>query len=1092
MASSDLEEPRLRVYSQNNMYSPGEPRSQGQDVHNDPGVPRSQGQDLDDDNPGVPRTQGQDFDDDNPGVPRSQGQDFDDDNPGVPRSQGQDFEDDNPRAPRSQGRDFNSYYPETSSSQGQRQNYDEIDVRSRPGGCKNKLGNRSNSAVARSTKRHHFNSGQYSQPENRRIGSRRRRSSSSSEDSGERYYYRNKRSKLSSSKSKDRDSDILDKFIDILNRVKSSDKPKLNFNNNFIPEFDPMSKEQNVLMWLTKVEECSTIYQWDDRETIHYALPKLTGVAKTWYQGLSTVLLTWPEWKKKLIESFPCREDYAELLTEMLSKKVRYGESLEHYYYAKINLLNRCQIYGKRAVDCILYGIEDRAVRVGAQAAQFPEPEHVLRYFRTVKVGQNKDCQDLSQKSRTYDRKQYPSRTHNNSREIVNANIKCYNCNEIGHRISKCDKPSVKCTYCDKMGHLVDHCFKKLNKTQDRTETQLKERHEKQVAELHMNDANNKYILPIKVNNSSIKCHIDLGSQCSLIRKTTARELNLEVEQSDDLPTLRGIGGNTVLPIGIVNCAVEIQGIRETINLYVVEDFVIRHPVLIGHSFTEKPNIIITKTPKELIIKINLGEKVHLNTKQQMKLDHNVLTPVPVESTSPVTGTLHVNGSLRGSEGKEYYLFPGLYNINRGCSTLLVLNISLETIIIEKGILLTRAAFKQGDNSELDCCSVEFCENEVDNNVNCGEEISVKERINLQKLLSKYSDCFSQGLHDLGFTKITEMVIELEDSHPVVYRPYRMSYTERLLVRNMVQEMLDNDIIRESSSPYASPIVLVQKKTGEKRLCVDYRALNRKTKKDHYPLPRVEDQLDQLSGNTLFTSLDLASGYYQIPISEKSRPLTAFVTPDGQYEYNRMPFGLVNAPSVFQRTINKILSEVKIKYAIVYMDDILIPAKNVNEGLQRLEEVLQILRQGGLTLKLSKCNFFQNQIDFLGFEVSAKGIRPGTRKTDAVAKFPTPSNQHEVRQFLGLSGFFRRFIKGYALITSPLTDLLRKDALWTCGKVDVVNSTCNVLLWCKLLGEEVWCGVVVGSVRLAVIDTRDTVDCRIATGCSRHDPTTAI
>lgn len=129
--------------------------------------------------------------------------------------------------------------------------------------------------------------------------------------------------------------------------------------------------------------------------------------------------------------------------------------------------------------------------------------------------------------------------------------------------------------------------------------------------------------------------------------------------------------------------------------------------------------------------------------------------------------------------------------------------------------------------------------------------------------------------------------------------------------------------------------------------------MNRKTKKHHYPLPRVEDQLDLLAGNTLFTSLDLASGYYQIPVAEESRPKTAFVTPDGQYEFNRMPFGLVNAPSVFQRTINKVLMEAKLKYAIVYMDDILIPFKDLDEDMKRLEEVLLQLKNRGLTLKLS-------------------------------------------------------------------------------------------------------------------------------------------
>lgn len=829
-------------------------------------------------------------------------------------------------------------------------------------------------------------------------------------------------------------NEMLDKFLSILQAVKSSDKPKLSFNNNVIPEFDPISKEQTILTWLTKVEECAEIYGWEDKEIIHYALPKLTGVAKTWYQGLPTMLHTWAEWKKKLLSSFPCREDYAELLTEMLAKRVKYGESLDQYYYAKVNLLNRCKIYGKQAVDCILYGVEDRAVKVGAQAAQFIEPEQVLKYFKTVKVGQVRDNNESSSKFKSDRRntsflnKPSGSRTGPTS----NNNIRCYNCNEIGHPSFKCEKPLIKCTTCERLGHLSSHCFKnKLIKDQDQSKDSKTEKH---VSQLNVEDSSNsKYVFDIMINSHKVLCHLDLGSQCSLITKSKVDELKLEVTVPDDLPILRGIGANLVPPIGMTTATVEVQGVKETISVYVVEDHVINQPVLLGHSFTEKPDIVITKTPKEVIVTRIPSAKIRLEVKKAVEIPSNTLRPVQFNSSTVLDGSVYVDGSVRGPEGKEYMLLPGEYEIKKGYGVLLIYNISPDTITMIDGFLLTRAYYKKMTQSlhVLDSYSVSFSETKSDEAVTFNTKLEGDERLLLQQLLSKYNDCFSNGLKDLGFTDVTDMEIELEDSEPVVYRPYRMSFAERSLVRGMVQEMIESGIVRESSSPYASPIVLVQKKTGEKRLCVDYRALNRKTKKDHYPLPRVEDQLDLLAGNTVFTSLDLASGYYQIPMAEESRHKTAFVTPDGQYEYNRMPFGLVNAPSVFQRTINKILLEAKIKYAIVYMDDVLIPAKNVAEGLQRLEEVLQLLKKGGLTLKMSKCNFLINTIDFLGFEVSAEGIRPGSRKTIAVSNFAKPTNQHEVRQFLGLSGFFRRFIKDYAIITAPLTDLLKKETKWS-------------------------------------------------------------
>lgn len=318
-----------------------------------------------------------------------------------------------------------------------------------------------------------------------------------------------------------------------------------------------------------------------------------------------------------------------------------------------------------------------------------------------------------------------------------------------------------------------------------------------------------------------------------------------------------------------------------------------------------------------------------------------------------------------------------------------------------------------------------------DNMIHVGPSVNSHQMLCLLDLLNTYRDCFALDTSELGISNVSEMHIKLNDQSPVAYKPYRLSYKEREIVRGLINELLESKIIQESNSSYASPIVLVRKKNGEYRLCIDYRALNKKTVKDSYPMPVIDDQLDRLNGKRFFTSLDLKSGYYQIPVAESSRHLTAFVTPDGHYEYTRMPFGLVNAPAVFQHMINKTLGKDRYELAMPYMDDILSPATTIEDGLDKLKKILDALRQAGLTLNLQKCHFFENTLEYLGFEVSDQGLRPGQRKIDAVASFPTPTTVHQVRQFIGLASFFRRFIPNFASIAKPLTMLTKSNTPWS-------------------------------------------------------------
>lgn len=192
--------------------------------------------------------------------------------------------------------------------------------------------------------------------------------------------------------------------------------------------------------------------------------------------------------------------------------------------------------------------------------------------------------------------------------------------------------------------------------------------------------------------------------------------------------------------------------------------------------------------------------------------------------------------------------------------------------------------------------------------------------------------------------------------------------------------------------------------------------------------------MGNLTGKVYFTSLDYSQVFHQIPVEANSIPKTAFITPDGHYEYLRMPFGLVNAPSVFQRLINEALGNLRFGKVLVYMDDLLLPSSTIDEGLEPLEEVLRLLN-------LQKCEFLHIKIVYLGHEVSAAGISPGALKTDAVKNSKQPSNVHEIRQFLGIAGYFRKFIKGFATIALPLTTLTRKNVVWSWGEKEEERST---------------------------------------------------
>ena len=545
--------------------------------------------------------------------------------------------------------------------------------------------------------------------------------------------------------------------------------------------------------------------------------------------------------------------------------------------------------------------------------------------------------------------------------------------------------------------------------------------------------------MEIMVNNKKMVGLMDTGSQVSIISENLFHTLfnPEELDPARHHYNLTALNGTPMPYLGIVRTKANIgEGDFDTI-LFIQRNLDVRHDFLIGMNIINKLNVFEAATPVE--------EKAAF-----IKYSGSSPTLIPANSSKIISA--HCRDNITTSQLVEpintgpagLIVLTALVTPVKGQIKVSVMNPTDEDIIIQPkrriGIVnsarVARVSVVETNLGEEINPETEFNWDELD-----VTELSQEQAETLRSLLKKNRDCFAMNQDELGLCNLFQHRITLTTDVPIA-QPYRRIPQSQLQeVREHLDTLLKNDIIQPSFSPYAAPIVIVRKKDGSIRMCCDYRALNSKTIKDAYPLPRMEECIDCLAGAKFFSTLDLASGYHQTAMHPDDQHKTAFTTPFGLYSWSRLPFGLVNAPSQFSRVMQRVMSDQLFKTLVLYLDDLLIYSSDFDEQLKRLEQVFNRLREVGLKLRPDKCSFAKSSVKFLGHILTSDGLTTDPEKTRAVQDFPKPETMTSLRSFLGLCNYYRKFVPNFAKIAKPLNE--RLHSVKKKGKLQGWNEECD-------------------------------------------------
>ena len=535
---------------------------------------------------------------------------------------------------------------------------------------------------------------------------------------------------------------------------------------------------------------------------------------------------------------------------------------------------------------------------------------------------------------------------------------------------------------------------------------------------------------------------VDTGSAASLISKNVSDRIGVQESQMREFLTPLSAANGTPLK---VYGSVELEFYLEEyvfLQRFIVADLLEVNGIL-GMDFLENNQVDIQISTQTLNIsgnKIRL-EKVSSSGCARIKLAKQ--TVLPPSSELLIEGYI-VGGSPGCSEG---LVEPAVSLGNKGlmCARtvvdsskanvcLSVINVSSKPVKLRQNTPLgTLQTFEQiytvetpKQNTDKQTTATELPEHLKPLVEKASDSLTDEQKQSLTDLLIQYGDIFVGPDGKVGRTDIVKHTIDTGDNHPFKLPMRRQPLAQKPIIENELEKVLEQGVIEPSESPWSSPILLVKKKDGSIRFCIDFRKLNSLTRKDAYPLPRIDECLESLGGSKWFSTLDLASGYWQCEVEESDRPKTAFSTHKGLFQFKVMPFGLSNAPACFERLMELVLRGLLWEKCLCYLDDIIVMGKTFVEALDNLKTVFERFRNANLKLKPKKCVLFQTEVLFLGHKVTAEGITTDPSKVESVKTWPQPTSLSELRSFLGLVGYYRRFIPDFSEIAAPLTRLTQK------------------------------------------------------------------